>query len=83
MRDDVHAGRIEPAEERLVVRLGFVDELECEIANLVVDRLHPFWVKRAGVLDLLLADFAPARHFGCVIRVGRPRMNHVARADLV
>ena len=82
VRDDVHAGRVEPDEERLVVRLGLVDELERVVADFVVDRLHPFRVELAGVLDLLLADLAPARLHGRVVGVGRPAVDHVARADL-
>ena len=81
--DDVHSSRVEPQKERLVVRLGLVDEGERLVANLVVDRFHPLRIERAGVLDLLLADLAPARHFGRVILVGRPTVNHVARPDLV
>ena len=42
-----------------------------------------FGIERAGVLDLLLADLAPARLLGRVVLVGRPGMHHVARADLV
>ena len=52
-----------------------------EVADLVIHGFHPFGIKRAGVLDLLLADLAPARHLGGVIRVGGPAMDHVARAD--
>ena len=81
MRDDVHAGRVEPDEERLVVLLGLVHEVDGEVADLVVHRLHALGIERAGVLDLLLADLAPARHLGRVVHVGRPAMNHVARAD--
>ena len=83
VRDDVHARRVEPAEERLAVRLGLVDELQGEVADLVVHRLHPLRIERAGVLDLLLADLAPARHLGRVVGVGRPAVDHVARADFV
>src|SRR5881398_3059616 len=83
MGDDVHAGWVKPAEERLVVRLGLLDERQGEVADLVIHSLHPFGIKCAGVLDLLFADFVPARHHGGVVRVGRPGMNHVARADLV
>ena len=42
-----------------------------------------FGIERAGVLDLLLADLAPARHHGRVVLVRRPAVDHVARADLV
>src|SRR5581483_1265244 len=38
--DDVHARGIEPNEKGLVVGLGFVDELERMVEDLVVDRLH-------------------------------------------
>ena len=68
-------------EERLAVLLGLVHELDGEVADLVVHRLHPLGIERAGVLDLLLADLAPARHLGRVVRVRRPAMDHVARAD--
>ena len=81
MRDDVHARRIQPAEERLAVLLGLVDELDRQVADLVIDGLHPLGIERAGVFDLLLADLAPARHLGRVILVRRPAVNHVARAD--
>ena len=64
MRDNVHAGRVEPEEEWLVVRLRLVHELERIRENLVIHRFHPFRIERAGVLDLLFADLAPARHLG-------------------
>src|SRR5205823_14716743 len=40
-------------------------------------------IKRAGVLDLLFTDLAPAWHLGGIIRSGRPGMDHIARANLV
>ena len=81
--DDVHARRVEPEEERLAVGLGLVEELEGEVPDFVVHGLHPLGIERAGVFDLLLADLAPARHHGRIVDVGRPAVNHVARADLV
>ena len=42
-----------------------------------------FGIQRAGVLDLLLADLAPARLHGRVVRVRRPAVDHVARTDFV
>ena len=80
VRDDVHPRRIEPEEERLAGLARLVDELEREVEDLVVHGLHPLRTKLAGVLDLLLADLAPARHHGRIVDVGRPRMHHVARA---
>src|SRR5664280_1768150 len=52
-----------------------------EVANLVIHGLHALGIERAGVLNLLFADLAPARHHGRVIRSSRPRMHHVARAN--
>ena len=83
MRDDVHARRIEPEEERLVCLPGLVDELERVAQDLVVDRLHAVGTERAVVLDLLLADLAPARLHRRVIHVRGPGVDHVARADRV
>ena len=83
VRDDVHAGRVEPDEERLVVPLGFFNELEGEIADLVVHGLHALGIERAGIFDFLLADWTPARHVRCVIRVGGPTMHHISGANYV
>ena len=83
MRDDVHARRIEPAEERLAVLFGLVDEIDGQVADFVIHCLHPFGIERAGVLNLLFADLAPARHLRRVVRGRGPAMNHVARADLI
>ena len=84
VRDDVHARRVQPDEERLAVALRLVDELDgvwSRISSSTVSMR--FGVERAGVLDLLLADLAPARMLGRVVLVGRPAVEHVARADLV
>src|SRR6266542_5332956 len=83
MGDDVHARWVEPAEERLVVSLRLLYERQGEVANFVIHSFHPFWIKRAGVLDLLLADLAPARHHRGVVFIGRPGMDHIAWANLV
>ena len=44
---DVHAGRIEPDEERLLVLVRAVDEVERGVEELLVDRLHAL-LGRAG-----------------------------------
>jgi len=44
MGDDVHAGRVEPQEERLVVGLGLVDELQGKVADFVVHGFHPLGI---------------------------------------
>ena len=80
VRDDVHPRRVQPEEERLVILARLVHELERQVEDLVVDGLHPLRTKFTGVLDLLLADLAPARLNRGVVHGGRPRMHHVARA---
>jgi hypothetical protein len=83
VRDEVHVRRVEPDEPWL---LGFrlpLDEVLRGLDELVVASLHAFSVQRARVLDLLLADLAPARHHGLVVLVRGPRMNHTARAELL
>ena len=81
--DDVHPRGIEPEKERLTVALRLVDELECVLEDLVVDRLHPLGREWPRVLDLLLADLAPARLDGRVIAVLGPAVQHVAGTDRV
>jgi hypothetical protein len=55
VREDVHAGRVPPDEERLAVRVGLLDELETCREELLVHRLHAPGRERTGVLDLLRA----------------------------
>ena len=61
MRDDVHSRRVEPQEKRLVGLASLVDELQRVVENFVIHGLHPLGIEFPGVLDLLLADLAPAR----------------------
>ena len=49
--------------------------------EIVVAGLHPLLRQRAGVLDLLLADLAPARLHGRVVGVGRPGVHDAARPE--
>src|SRR5882724_9490597 len=79
--DDVHPGWIEPQEERLVVGLGLLDELQGKIANFVIYGFHPLGIKRSGILDPLFADLAPAWIHSGVVDGGRVGMEHVARTD--
>src|SRR3984885_7063314 len=81
--DDVHARRIEPEEERLVVGLGLVDELQGKVADFIVHSFHPLGIERSRVFDLLLADLAPAWIHGGVVDIGRITVDHVARTDSV
>ena len=84
------ARRIHPDEEGLAVFLGLVDELQGVIEDVLVDCLHVVFDaghrmrrQRALVDDLLLADLAPARLDGRIVRVGRESVQHIARADHV
>ena len=52
------------------------------IGELVVDGLHALDGERAGVFDLLLADFAEVRIDGGVVGVGGPGVHDPARAEL-
>ncbi len=71
VREDVHAGRVPPDEERLAVRVGLLDELQARREELLVHRLHALPGQRTGVLDLLRA-----------VRVG-PAVQDAARAELL
>ena len=69
--EDVHAGRVPPAEERLAVRVGLLDELQARVEELLVHRLHALDRQRSGVLDLLRA-----------VWIG-PAVQDAARAELL
>ena len=56
---------------------------DCEVEDFVVDCFHSLRIEFTGVLNLLLTDFAPARHYRLVIRFGGPAVDHIARADLI
>ena len=77
----VHPGAVAPAEERLAGLRLPLDVVDGRVRRLVVDRLHPLLGQRAGVLDGLLADPAPARLLGRVVLVRRLAPQHAARAE--
>ena len=83
VREQVHVRGVEPHEERLAGLVLPLDEVLGGGDELVVAGLHPLLGERAGVLDLLLADLAPARLLGRVVLVGRPGMDDAARAELL
>ena len=56
MREDVHAGRVPPEEERLVRLLGALHEVERLRRHLFVDRLHALLRQRAGVRDAAVGE---------------------------
>ena len=80
-RPDVHARGIPPDEKRLVGLVSLVDELKRPLGDLLVDRLHPPFGERAGVLDFLLADLAVMRIDGRIVHVRGPGMKHAARPE--
>jgi hypothetical protein len=71
MGAQVHARGVEPDEERLAVLVRAVDEIPRCRPGFVVDRLHPLFRQRSGVLDLLAA-----------LAVG-PAVQHSARAEVL
>jgi hypothetical protein len=81
MRVDVHAGCVEPAEERRVCPVLPVDEVERSAEELSVHRLHPLARERAGVYDGLLVDATKARVLGGIIPVARLAPQHATWAE--
>jgi hypothetical protein len=79
---DVHAGRIEPDEERLAVADGAIDEVGRGLQKLLVDRLHALLGERAGVLAFLLAPGAEARIIAGRVGCGRDAFEDATRAEL-
>ncbi len=74
----MHAGGVQPEEEGFVVGPRLVQNLRPRPENLVVDGLHPFRTQRPVVLDLLLADLAPARLHGRIVDRSGVAVDHVA-----
>jgi hypothetical protein len=79
VRPDVHAARIRPNEERLLVAIGPVDEVEGRGEEFFVHRLHALLREWPGIFALLLAPLAEARIF--TRRFGRSgnALQHAAR----
>src|SRR5262249_4913907 len=55
VRPDVHAGRVPPHEERLVIIDGLFDELDTGVEEFLIDRSHALDRERAGVRYFLRA----------------------------
>ena len=83
VRVEVHVRGVEPDEERLARVVLALDEILGRGDEFVVAGFHALLGQRAGVLDLLLADLAPARLFGRIVLVGRPGMDDAARTELL
>jgi len=81
MGAEVHPGRIEPAEEWCVGLRLSLHEIDGGGRCFVVDRLHALFCERAGVLDRLLTDLAPAWVVGRIVAIGRLGAQHAPRAD--
>ncbi len=76
----VHVGRVDPAEERLAGRVLPLHEVAGSRDEIVVAGFHALAGQRTRILDLLLADPAPARLLRRVVHVGRPAVQHAARS---
>ena len=82
MGTQMHARRVEPAEERLAGGLLPLHVVDGRGRGLVVDRFHALLGQRTGILDGLLADLAEAGIDGWIVAVGRLASQHAARAEL-
>ena len=82
VRPDVHARRVEPHEERLLVAYRAVDEILRGLHKFFVNRLHALPGQRPGILALLLAPGAKAGIVAGRISRGRDAFEHSARAEL-
>src|SRR6516165_5663757 len=82
MGPNVHAGRIEPDEERLAVADGAVDEFHRGLQELLVDCLHAFLGERASVVAFLLAPGAEAWIVARRVGGGRDALENAARTEL-
>jgi hypothetical protein len=78
MGAQVHVGGVAPDEERRPGLVLAVDEVQGVLQDLVVDGLHPLLSQRAGVLDPLAPDPAPAGLLGVVVVLGGPAVQHPA-----
>ena len=81
MREGVHVGEVEPDEERLAGVVRLLHEFLGARDEIVVAGFHALPGERAGILDLLLADPAPARLDGRIVRVRREGVHDAARAE--
>ena len=81
-RPDVHAGRIEPNEEGLLVSVRAVDEVDRGGEELLVDGLHALLGERPGILAFLLAPRAEARIVAQRVGGGGHALQDAARTEL-
>ncbi len=82
-RERVHAVCRKPDEERLLIRAGFVHELESNADRLFVDGFHSLSRERVAILDTLFADLSAAGIDRLVTLVGSPGVQHSAGAVLL
>ena len=77
----MHAARIEPGKERLLVPIRAVDEVEGGFKKLLVDRLHALLGERSGIGAALLAPLAETRILAWRLGDGRRAAQHAARTE--
>ena len=78
---DVHTGRIEPGEERLLVAVRAVDEVKRGAEKFLVHCLHAFLGEWAGIGAALLAPLAETRILARRIGNGRRAAKDAARTE--
>ena len=81
MGEDVHAGRVEPDEERLSRLRIFVHETHCRVEELLVHGFHALQGQVAGVFALLLAHLAESRIHGGIVLVGSEAVEYATRTE--
>src|SRR5262249_11331435 len=82
MRPHMHPGGIEVAEPGRALPVLAVDEIECGVEELLVNRFHAFGVERTRVLDRLRADPAELRINRRVVPVAGLALEDSAGAEL-
>src|SRR4029077_5233842 len=81
-RPDVHAARIEPREERLLLLVGAIDEVQGGVPEILVHFFHALLVERTSILAVLLPPCAKPRIFARGLGGGRCASEHATRAKL-
>jgi hypothetical protein len=79
---DVHAARIEPDKERLLVAVGAVDEIRRGIEEFLINRFHALLGKRPGVLAFLLTPWAETWIVARRVSRGRSAFQDAAWTEL-
>src|SRR5688572_1940343 len=81
VREQVHMRRVQPNEERFIGIFLTFYEVGSRSNKFIITGLHSLCVQWSCVFDLLLAHPSPARHFGRVVDIGSPGVNHTSGTE--